>query len=160
MNVSGDVVEHVVRPVGVVRSGRTDIAMTDNWGEVTSTIVVDDRFGHDCLLGLEEFSPVDVLFLFDQTTERSDYSARRPRGRADLPEVGLFADSGPRRPNLIGVTTCRILSVDGRSLKVVGLDAVDGTPVVDLKPTMLEFLPADVRQPDWVSRLMADYFRP
>lgn len=158
--MSGDVVEYVIRPVGVVRNGRTDIAMTDNWGEVTSTIVVGERFGDDCLLGLDEFSHVDVLFLFDQTTDRPDYSPRRPRGRADLPKVGLFADRGPRRPNLIGVTTCRIASVDGRSLEVVGLDAVDGTPVVDLKPTMLEFLPADVRQPEWVSRLMADYFRP
>jgi tRNA (Thr-GGU) A37 N-methylase len=63
--------------IGVVRNSRTDIAMTDHWGEVTSTIVVDDRFGNDCLLGLAEFSHVEVLFVFDQTTEQPDY---RPRG--------------------------------------------------------------------------------
>ncbi|MEV7098100.1 hypothetical protein AB0M80_35195 [Amycolatopsis sp. NPDC051045] len=60
---------------------------------------MDERFGDDCLLGLADFSHVDVLFLFDQTTERPDYRSRRPRGRTDLPEVDVFADRGRRRPN-------------------------------------------------------------
>lgn len=150
--------DHFMRPIGTVHNRRTDIAMTDNWGGVRSTILVDPRFGDDCLQGLSEFSHVDVIFVFDQTTERADYRPRRPRGRADLPEVGLFADRGPRRPNRIGVTTCRIVSVDGRRLDVSGLDAVSGTPVVDLKPTVIQFQPADLRQPEWVGRLMADYW--
>jgi tRNA-Thr(GGU) m(6)t(6)A37 methyltransferase TsaA len=150
----------VLTPIGVVRNTRTDIAMTDHWGAVTSTIVVDERFGDDCLLGLAEFSHVEVLFVFDQTTEQPDYRPRRPRGRADLPAVGVFADRGPRRPNRIGVTTCQILSVDSRKLEVLGLDAVTGTPVIDFKPTMLQFEPTSVRQPAWVDELMADYFRP
>jgi tRNA-Thr(GGU) m(6)t(6)A37 methyltransferase TsaA len=153
-------VTFVVTPIGVVRNRRTDIAMTDHWGEVISRIVVDQRFGEDCLLGLAEFSHVEVLFVFDQTTERPDYRPRRPRGRDDLPEVGVFADRGPRRPNRIGVTTCRILSVNGRALEVLGLDAVTGTPVIDLKPTMVQFEPTGVRQPAWVDALMSDYFRP
>lgn len=152
--------DFVVRPIGTVWNNRTDIDMTDNWGGVRSTIVVDERFGADCLVGLADFSHVDVLFILDQLPERPDYRLRSSRGRADLPEVGVFADRGPRRPNRIGMTTCRIVSVDGRKLEVVGLDAVSGTPVVDLKPTMMEFLPADVRQPEWVGRLMAEYFRP
>lgn len=61
---------------------------------------------------------------------------------------------------LIELTTCRIVAVNGRSLEVAGLDAVDGTPVLDLKPTMIEFRPADICQPEWVSRLMAEYFEP
>jgi tRNA (adenine37-N6)-methyltransferase len=153
-------VTFVVTPIGTVRNSRTDTARTDNWGEVTSTIVVDERFGDDCLLGLAEFSHVEVLFIFDQTTERPDYRPRRPRGRPDLPEVGVFADRGPRRPNRIGVTTCAIASVHGRELTVTGLDAVTGTPVIDLKPAMAEFLPATVTQPTWVTDLMADYFKP
>lgn len=151
--------EYSVTPIGTVHNGRTDIAATDYWGDVPSTIVVDERFGDDCMRGLSEFSHADIVFLFHETTERDDYRPRRPRGRADLPEVGVFADRGPRRPNRIGVTTCRIVSVHGRHLRVSGLDAVGGTPVVDIKPTMAEFQPSEVRQPAWVERLMTDYFR-
>jgi tRNA (Thr-GGU) A37 N-methylase len=71
-----------------------------------------------------------------------------------------FAGRAPRRPNRIGVTTCAIESVRGRELTVVGLDAVSGTPVIDLKPAMAEFTPTGVKQPDWVSDMMAEYFRP
>jgi len=90
--------------------------------------------------------------------ERDYRQPLRPRGRADLPEVGVFADRGPRRPNRIGCTTCEVVSVRGRELRVRGLDAVDGTPVLDIKPVMRQFLPGRIRQPEWVDRLMADYF--
>ncbi|MFI1093225.1 SAM-dependent methyltransferase [Streptomyces sp. NPDC020917] len=150
-----------VTPIGTVRNERTDVQNTDNWGAVRSTITVDERFGEACLQGLEGFSHVDVLFVFDQLPERDDYREPRPyRGRSDLPPVGVFADRGPRRPNRIGVTSCAIESVRGRELTVVGLDALSGTPVIDLKPTMREFQAVDVQQPQWVSDLMADYFRP
>jgi tRNA (adenine37-N6)-methyltransferase len=65
-----------------------------------------------------------------------------------------------RRPNRIGATICEIISAEGRQLRVRGLDAVDGTPILDLKPVMLEFLPVGVRQPPWAGQLMQDYFRP
>ena len=147
--------------VGSVRSARRDPANSDRWGQVLSTIVIDERFGQNCLAGLAEFSHVEVLFVFDRARERDDYrEPRSPRGRADLPAVGVFADRGPRRPNRIGATICEIVSAEGRQLRVRGLDAVDGTPILDLKPVMLEFLPADVRQPPWVGQLMQDYFRP
>ncbi|AXO38091.1 SAM-dependent methyltransferase [Micromonospora sp. B006] len=149
-----------ITPVGTVRNDRTDIQHSDNWGAVRSTIVVDERFGEACLQGLEEFSHVEVVFVFDRFPDGGDHRAPRPyRGRADLPPMGVFAGRGPRRPNRIGVTCCRIESVDGRELTVVGLDAVSGTPVIDLKPVLKEFVPADVRQPDWVSGMMSDYFR-
>lgn len=150
-----------INPIGVVRNDRTDVQHTDNWGAVRSTIIIDERFGDACLLGLEDFSHVDVLFVFDQFPEHDHYREPRPsRGRSDLPPVGVFAGRGPRRPNRIGVTACAIESVDGRQLTVVGLDAVSGTPVIDLKPTMVEFLPVNVQQPEWVSRLMSEYFQP
>ncbi len=149
-----------MRSIGVVRNDRTDVQMTDNWGEVRSTIVVDERFGADCMRGLADFSHVDVVFVFDQFEERADYRPRSSRGRADLPEVGVFADRGPRRPNRIGITTCRILEVNGRDLVVRGLDAVTGTPVLDLKPAMAVFHPDNIQQPEWVDRLMSEYFKP
>jgi tRNA-Thr(GGU) m(6)t(6)A37 methyltransferase TsaA len=153
--------DFVVTPIGWVHSGRTDAANTDHWGEVVSTVLVDERFGDACLVGLDEFSHVEVLYVFDQTSEKHDYRPLvRPRGRADLPEVGVFSDRGPRRPNRIGVTRCAIISTAGRELVVRGLDAVVGTPVLDLKPVMREFSPPDIRQPAWVGELMRDYFKP
>ncbi|WP_069886402.1 SAM-dependent methyltransferase [Streptomyces luteocolor] len=150
-----------VTPIGTVQNERTDVQHSDNWGAVRSTITVDERFGEACLQGLEGFSHVEVLFLFDQLPERDDYREPRPyRGRSDLPPVGVFADRGPRRPNRIGVTCCAVESVQGRELTVVGLDAVSGTPVVDLKPVMVEFQAVDVKQPAWVGPLMAEYFKP
>jgi tRNA-Thr(GGU) m(6)t(6)A37 methyltransferase TsaA len=151
-------VSHVVEPVGVVCSDRTDPRDTDHWGSVVSTIRIDERFPTDCLLGLEEFSHVEVLFVFDRAQEHDEYHARPARGRADLPAVGVFAGRGPRRPNRIGATICQVLSAEGRVLTVRGLDAVDGTPVIDIKPVLTQFLPTGVRQPAWVDALMAEYF--
>ncbi|NUW33881.1 SAM-dependent methyltransferase [Nonomuraea sp. SMC257] len=148
-----------VTAIGTVHNERPDPADTDHWGEVESTILVEARFGDRCLTGLDGFSHVEVVFSFDRLPERDDYRPLlRPRGRADLPEVGVFADRGPRRPNRIGCTVCAVVSAEGRELRVRGLDAVTGTPVLDIKPVMRQFLPDSVRQPAWVDRLMAEYF--
>lgn len=150
-----------ITAVGTVHNDRTDVQHTDNWGAVRSTITVDERFGDACLQGLDGFSHVEVLFVFDQFPERDDYREPAPyRGRPDLPPVGVFAGRGPRRPNRIGSTTCAIESVHGRELTVVGLDAVSGTPVIDLKPAMAEFTPTDITQPQWVTAMMSEYFQP
>jgi tRNA (adenine37-N6)-methyltransferase len=155
------VVSFEIQPIGTVHNDRTDVQNTDNWGAVRSTITVDERFGDACLQGLDGFSHVEVLFVFDRFPADGDFREPRPyRGRPDLPPVGIFAGRGPRRPNRIGVTCCAIESVRGRELTVVGLDAVSGTPVVDLKPAMAEFLPTDVRQPPWVTTMMSQYFQP
>ncbi|NJC74308.1 SAM-dependent methyltransferase [Planosporangium thailandense] len=148
-----------VIPIGTVRAGRTDPQDSDHWGDVESTILVDERFGDRCLTGLDEFSHVEVVYFFHQLAERDDYrQPLRPRGRADLPEVGVFCDRGPRRPNRIGCTICEVVSAHGRQLRVRGLDAVDGTPVLDIKPVMRQFVPSHIRQPAWVDSLMKDYF--
>lgn len=149
----------VVRPVGRVRGGRTDRDDSDHWVDVICEIVVDaERFGPGAFTGLDGFPHVEVVFVFDQAVERSDYTVTRPaRGRPDLPPVGVFADRGPRRPNRIGTTMCEILDVEGNRLRVRGLDALDGSPVLDLKPVMHQFLPSDVRQPGWVADLMNRY---
>ncbi len=91
--------------------------------------------------------------------EEIDTAARHPRGRTDWPKVGIFAQRGKGRPNRIGVTVCRLLSVTGVVLKVRGLDAIDGTPVLDIKPVMTGFLPrGDIREPEWAADLMKDYW--
>jgi tRNA-Thr(GGU) m(6)t(6)A37 methyltransferase TsaA len=148
-----------LRPIGVVRGGRHE-PIDDDWGDVVATIVLDDRFPPDALAGLDAFSHVEVVFLFDRVDERDVHvGARRPRGRADWPQVGIFAQRAKARPNRIGVTTCELVDVASRDVHVRGLDAIDGTPVLDLKPYMAEFAPrSPVRQPAWSSELMRDYW--
>lgn len=147
-------------PSGFVRDGRHDV-VDDDWGSVLSVISLDrERFGPDALAGLEEFSHVEIVFVFDRVDENSiNVGARHPRGRRDWPMVGIFAQRAKARPNRIGVTTSELVSVDGLDVSVRGLDAVDGTPVLDIKPYVVEFGPrSDVHQPDWISELMTGYW--
>lgn len=152
--------EFTVQAVGTVAGGRSR-PVDDDWGAVRASIVLDgQRFAPDCVAGLDEFSHVDVVFVFDRVDESSLHlAARRPRGRDDWPLVGIFAQRAKARPNRIGVTTCRLVSVDGLRLEVEGLDAVDGTPVLDVKPHMTEFGPrGPVEQPAWSRELMRGYW--
>ena len=132
----------------------------DSWDREVAEIVLAPRFGPDALAGLSDFSHLEVIFHFDQVPESEiSTGARHPRGRTDWPLVGIFAQRGRNRPNRIGVSICRLLSVEGTRLKVRGLDAVDGTPVLDIKPVMAAFLPrGEIREPVWVSELMKDYW--
>lgn len=146
-------------PVASVRGGRSDLA-DDHWGEVVSEIVLADRFSAEVLDGLAEFSHLDVVYVFDQVDEATvTTDARHPRGRTDWPRVGIFAQRAKGRPNRIGVTTCEIVAVTERIVTVRGLDAIDGTPVLDLKPYIAEFAPrSPVHQPAWASELMQEYW--
>ena len=148
-------------PIGTVHSPVAQ-PVDDVWGGVTSRIDLDaSRFTADCLLGLADFSHIEVVFLFHQVRE-SDITtgSRHPRNRPDWPKVGIFAQRGKNRPNRIGVTICRLLSVENLSLDVLGLDAIDGTPVLDIKPYMREFAArGEIRQPDWAAELMGGYWK-
>lgn len=152
--------DYTVCPIGHVRSPR-DGRADDDWGDVESVIELDpSRFDADALAGLEEFSHAEVIFLFDRFDEsRVATGARHPRGNEAWPEVGIFAQRASSRPNRLGLTTCEVVGVDGRELMVRGLDAIDGTPVLDIKPYVAEFAPrADVVQPAWITELMAGYW--
>lgn len=149
-----------LEPVGVVRGGR-DLAEDDDWGTSRARIELDaGRFGPDALAGLEEFSHAEVIFVFDRVTDKEIVvGARHPRGRTDWPKVGIFAQRGKNRPNRIGVTICRIVRVDGLALEVEGLDAIDGTPVLDIKPIMSGFaLRGELHEPVWAKEIMASYW--
>jgi tRNA (Thr-GGU) A37 N-methylase len=150
----------VVEPIGHVRGGREQ-PVDDDWGASRARIELDPaRFGPEALAGLADFSHLEVIFVFDRVGEAEiEYGARHPRGRSDWPLVGIFAQRGKNRPNRLGLCTCRIVGVEGLAVEVEGLDAIDGTPVVDLKPAMAEFLPRGVlREPAWAAELMKDYW--
>ncbi len=152
--------EIVLMPIGFVRGGRAQ-PIDDGWDSVEARIELDGaRFGQEALAGLGEFSHVEVVFHFDRAAPQAvENGARHPRGRADWPLVGIFAQRGKDRPNRIGVTVCSLLGVDGLVLRVRGLDAIDGTPVLDIKPVMKGFLPrGEVREPVWAGELMKGYW--
>jgi tRNA-Thr(GGU) m(6)t(6)A37 methyltransferase TsaA len=149
----------VMLPVARVAGGRSQ-RIDDDWGDVEATIVIDDRFEEDAIAGLGDFSHIDVVFVFDQIDEAAvTVDARHPRGNHDWPAVGIFAQRASARPNRIGVTTCELVGVEGRSIRVRGLDAIDATPVIDIKPHVREFEPrGDVAQPVWMTELMSGYW--
>ena len=148
-----------LRPIAHVSNDRKDLA-DDDWGEVRSAIELAPELDPDSLTGLEDFSHVEVLFFFDRVAETEvEHRSRHPRGNVAWPLVGIFAQRGKNRPNRLGSCIARVVKREGRTLHVVGLDAIDGTPVGDLKPVMKEFLPREpVRQPEWSVELMRDYW--
>ena len=149
-----------MRAIGHVRGGRSE-PIDDAWDLVTAQIDLDpSQFKPDAAAALDSFSHIEVIFHFDKApADKVNTGARHPRGNTDWPLVGIFAQRGKDRPNRIGVTVCRLLSVDGLILTVRGLDAIDGTPVLDIKPVMKGFLPrGEIREPAWAAELMAEYW--
>lgn len=149
-----------LEPIGYVCGGRTR-REDDAWASVEAEIVLySDQVEKEATLGLETFSHAVVVFVFDQLDPtKIERGARHPRGRSDWPRVGVLAQRGSPRPNRLGVTTCKIISVDGHLLRVRGLDAIHGTPVLDIKPHMEGFAPrGTIREPDWAAEIMAEYW--
>lgn len=116
--------------------------------------------GPESVTGLEEFSHIEVVYILSQVSaDKIVTNARHPRGNRDWPAVGILAQRGKNRPNRIGVTICQLISVVGHELNVRGLDAIDGTPVVDIKPVMSGFLPAtEIHEPEWARDIMERYW--
>ncbi|MFB3818747.1 MAG: tRNA (N6-threonylcarbamoyladenosine(37)-N6)-methyltransferase TrmO [Candidatus Methylomirabilales bacterium] len=131
----------------------------EGWGGVVSEVVLDETLA-DGLDGIEDFSHVLVLYWMHRAAEAEPVRMRRrPRGRADMPELGIFAQRARHRPNPIGVTAVRLLRREKNRLVVQGLDAIDGTPVLDVKP----YVPAydtveSPRVPAWMGAIMQGYF--
>ncbi len=153
--------EIALTPIGVVHSPIHE-PVDDVWGGVTARIELDaSRFSEESLAGLDEFSHVEIVFVFDRVADSEiHFGARHPRGHVDWPKVGIFAQRGKNRPNRIGVTVCRLVSVRPLAIEVEGLDAIDGTPVLDIKPYLRQFAPrGEVHQPGWATELMAEYWR-
>ena len=148
-----------LKPIGYVRNSRRE-PTDDFWGDVVSEIVLDEALPTDALDGIEEFSHIEVIFCFDRVDPaKIVMGARHPRNNLAWPKVGIFAQRGKNRPNRLGATLARLVSREGRRLVVTQLDAIDGTPVLDIKPVLREFLPkGPVGQPAWATELMADYW--
>lgn len=151
-----------VESVAEVVGGRID-PTDDYWGGTRAVIRIDgDRFGPDSTAGLEDFSHLEVVFRFHLTNPSDlNLGARRPRDNPDWPEVGIFGHRNMRRVNWLGVSRCKLIKVDGLDLLVEDLDAVDGTPILDIKPWFSEFGPrGTVREAQWSTTMLQNYFLP
>jgi tRNA (adenine37-N6)-methyltransferase len=149
-----------MKPIATVRGGRQE-PIDDKWGDIEAQIEIDaGQFGADALTGLDAFSHIEVVFYFHGVPDNKIRTgARHPRDRNDWPAVGIFAQRGKGRPNRIAVSVCRLIRTDGLVLHVNGLDAIDGTPVLDIKPVMKGFLPrGEIREPAWATEIMKEYW--
>src|SRR5690349_19410544 len=123
--------DYTVSAVAHVLGGR-DEQVEDNWGRERAVIRLAPELPTDVLLGLENYSHLEVIFLFDRIDPaKINLAARHPRADPKFPVSGIFAMRGPNRPNRLGVSVCQLVQVDGRDLHVAGLDALAGTPVLD-----------------------------
>jgi tRNA-Thr(GGU) m(6)t(6)A37 methyltransferase TsaA len=150
----------VLEPIGHVVGGRFEVE-DDDWGSVNARIRLDHpRAMPEMLRGLEDFSHLEVVFLFDRVDpDAVEWGSRHPRGNRHWPRVGILAQRAKDRPNRIGVSRCELVAVEGADLVVRGLDAVDGTPVLDVKPWMSGFAPrVAVGEPTWSVELMRGYW--
>jgi len=149
-----------VEPLGHVLGGRS-VVEDDRWGPVEARLRLDHpRVSAETVRGLESFSHLEVVFVFDRVDpDGIEWASRHPRGNPDWPLVGILAQRAKVRPNRIGVSRCELVAVDGTDLLVRGLDAVDGTPIIDIKPWLEGFAPrGEVREAPWAGELMRDYW--
>ena len=140
-----------LRPVGFVETEAVGDEVKDRTR--LSKIIVDSSLT-SALDGIKDFSHVYVLFWLNEiSNEQRKILKVHPRGRRDMPLVGVFAARTNLRPNPIGLTLVELVGVEGNVLTVRGLDAFDGTPVLDLKPHDLWDTAKNVLVPEWWTKL-------
>jgi tRNA-Thr(GGU) m(6)t(6)A37 methyltransferase TsaA len=144
-------------PIGEVRC--PGLPVGPPWGTILSEL----HFRPSVAMGLEgiqHFSHLLVVFFMHQAAYTAERDlVRRPGGRQDMPRVGIFAQRASSRPNALGVSVVRLLSQEAAVLSVQGLDAFDGSPILDVKPYVSEFDRATSSlEPEWLARLMRGYF--
>lgn len=146
-----DIKEFYFKPIGAVHSPIKEPEKRE-WDDIVSEIHLDRKWAR-ALEGLEDFSHIIVIYYFSRSKKWIKLQTH-PKGREDLPLVGMFATRSPHRPNPIALTICRLIRRDGTRLTVKGLDAIDGTPVIDIKPYIPDNdLVKRARVPGWIKKL-------
>lgn len=151
--------EFTIRPIGFIFSERLE-SIDDHWNQIRSFIELAEEYSSDSIRGLEDFSHIEIVYHFHKAkTNQIIVKAEHPRENPNYPLVGIFAQRKKARPNLLGLTISEIEKIEGRKIFLKSCDAIDGTPVIDIKPVFKEFLPkVEIKQPVWVSDLMKDYW--
>ena len=150
--------EIALKPIGYVNSDVRE-TVDENWGNVVSRVELYPEY-HGGLEGLREFSHVIILtFLNKSNYKKERHLKRRPRGFDSMPLVGIFSQRAKERPNPIGVTAVEIVNVGEDFLEVRGLDAINKTPVLDIKPYFPQYDRVEKPAvPEWANQLMKNYF--
>lgn len=140
-----------IKPLGLAKN---DVSkpMLPGWKEIVTEIVINKKYANG-LDGIEDYSHVIIVYWMDQ--EKECHLKHHPQGGEDVPFVGIFACRCPQRPNRIAISTVKLLSREGNKIKVKGLDIVNGTPVIDIKPYTPQYDKIEkTKVPDWVSKLI------
>jgi tRNA-Thr(GGU) m(6)t(6)A37 methyltransferase TsaA len=144
--------------IGTVRN-EIKTPILHGWGKIVSDLVLDERYT-EALDGIEDYSHLLIIFWLDKAGPIK-YLKDNVQGRKDLPVAGIFARRGPSRPNPVGVSAVALLSREKNVLRVQALDAIDGTPIIDIKPYTPAFDSIEnARIPHWCKRVyeVEDYF--
>ncbi|MCK5159273.1 MAG: tRNA (N6-threonylcarbamoyladenosine(37)-N6)-methyltransferase TrmO [Candidatus Heimdallarchaeota archaeon] len=147
-----------IEPIGFVKN---EILHPHNseWGEEISEIIINKEYAKG-LIGLEDFTHAIIVFYMHKASYIEErHLVRHPQNREELPKIGIFAQRARHRPNPIGITAVQIIGVEENILTVKGLDAINETPILDIKPYFPDFdKREDVTIPDWVQKVMKNYF--
>jgi tRNA (adenine37-N6)-methyltransferase len=148
-----------INPIGVAYNERHEVE-DDYWGGVVTKIIFDRSLPEEALSEIESFSHLEIIFYFHLVDKKKIVTgARYPRNDKSLPKVGIFAQRGKNRPNQLGLTTVELIKREGKELTVAGLDCINETPILDIKPVMKEFLPKQsIVQPKWTNDIMKNYW--
>ena len=145
-----------LEPIGYVANS-IDSPIDYGWSNIESKIVLEEHLT-PALSGLTDFSHLLIIFWMHKAKSPTTLQ-RRPQNRNDMPTVGLFSQRSKHRPNPIGITAVSLVDIRGREIVVLGLDAINGTPVLDIKPYYPQYdLHIEAKVPEWVDRLMLGYF--
>ena len=145
-------------PVAFVQNSRKE-PVDDDWSRIISEIHLAENIPDEALLNLDAFSHLEIIYFFNKVRDEEIVYSVRPRGNIAYPLTGIFGQRKKDRPNKLGACIVELVSIDKRTLTVRKLDAINGTPVLDIKPVFKEFMPVgEIIQPLWVSDLMKEYW--
>jgi tRNA-Thr(GGU) m(6)t(6)A37 methyltransferase TsaA len=146
-------------PIAIVKNSRTE-PIDDHWETIIAEIDLADHIPTEALENISDFSHLEIIYYFDKVKNENIVFSGRPRGNPNYPLVGILGQRKKDRPNTIGLCTVELLEHNGRTIKVKYLDAIDGTPILDIKPVFKEFQPkTEIIQPIWVADLMKNYWK-
>ena len=139
-----------IKPIGFVKNNIKEQRF-GNWSDVVSEIILNKEY-EDALDGIEDYSHINVVFWMNEV--KTCKIKHQPQGNEHVPVVGIFACRCPNRPNPIGITTVELLERKNNTVKVKGLDVIDNTPIIDIKPYTPQYDKVkDVKTPEWIDKL-------
>jgi len=140
-----------IKPLGI-STNSINKPMLPGWKNIVTEIVIDKTYVKG-LDGIEDYSHIIIVYWMDR--EKECHLKHHPQGRKDIPFIGIFACRCPQRPNRIAISTVELVKRKGNILTVKGLDIVNGTPILDIKPYTPQYDEIEkAKVPDWISKLV------